>query len=61
MMRASRLEILILGTLGSARGDTYAVPSSAPAGAAALDPAPVGVSYVFFYPLILSYPLHLYF
>jgi hypothetical protein len=40
--------LLGLSSLGLARAATvtYAVPTSAPTTAAALDPAPVGISYV---------------
>ena len=36
--------VLVLGQIGASLA-TYAVPAAAPSGAAALDPAPVGVSY----------------
>lgn len=39
---------LLLSVVASAATVTYAVPSSAPTGAAALDAAPVGVSFEFF-------------
>ena len=36
--------ILVLAQIGTSLA-AYAVPAAAPSGAAALDPAPVGVSY----------------
>jgi len=39
---------LLFPVLSSAATVTYAVPTSPPSGAAALDPAPVGVSIEFF-------------
>jgi hypothetical protein len=43
---AARTTWLLAPILGSAIA-SYTVPSATPSGAAALDPAPVGVSYVF--------------
>lgn len=47
--RRDMTALLALALSGSALAATatYAIPTTAPTGAAALDPAPVGISYVF--------------
>ncbi|RDW69914.1 glycoside hydrolase family 79 protein [Coleophoma crateriformis] len=47
-MKPSTFTVAVAALSTGVQGATYAVPGAAPAGAASLDPAPVGVSFEFF-------------